>query len=180
MSRAALPARGRLRRPRLAMLPAGVVGASLMRWKPALAAVVCLSVAPIEVRATPPAGGITPIESIVAGGCNIAESVAVVRIADLEVEPIEGGEAQTATLDVVRMIRGNASDIPERRVYRYSVPPMTDSFPTIVRRGAEYVMFFSRTDPRIDSLMPSGLYADIPVEQVVALTVSACGGGAAS
>ena len=127
-------------------------------------------------RATPPAGGFAPLEQVVSGACRLSESVAVVRVSALRVDAIERGEKQTATLEVVRMIRGEASAVPAQRFYTYSIPPETDSFPTRVKSGGEYVIFLSRANPGFESLLPTGIYSAEPLERVIALAQSACGG----
>ena len=142
--------------------------------KIALALASCLVIAWSEIEAAPPVGGFTPIEQVVLGGCNFAESVALVRVSSLQLATIEGGEKQTATFEVIRVIKGSAADVPKQRDYSYSVPPETDSFPTRLKSGADYVMFLSEQNRWIEKVLPSGPYAEVPVEHVASLADSAC------
>ena len=139
-----------------------------------LAVTVCLLIAWSGAIATPPAGGFTPIEQVVLGGCNFADSVALVRVSSLQLASIDGGEKQTATFEVVRMIKGSPADVPRQRDYSYSIPLETDSFPTRLTSGADYVMFLSERNRWIEKVLPSGPYAAVPVERVAALAESAC------
>jgi hypothetical protein len=142
--------------------------------KVALVVAGCLLIAWSWTEAAPPAGGFTPIEQVVLGGCNFADSVALVRVSSLQLETIDGGERQTAVFEVIRMIKGSAADVPRQRGYSYSVPPETDSFPTRLKWGADYVMFLSERNRWIEKVLPSGPYAAVPVERVAALAESAC------
>ena len=142
---------------------------TLLRW---LAASLLL--ASIRVDAAPPLGGFRPIEEVVAGACHVAETVAVARVARVVVEPMPDGEARVATIEVVRVIRGRAADVPATRTFWIQNPPPTDSFPTRVQAGAELVFFVSRKDAGFQAIQPTGPYAHVPVDRVVALAESVC------
>jgi hypothetical protein len=128
-----------------------------------------------NVKATAPMGGIEPVEQRVASACSVAETVVLVQLAAVQIEPFPGGERQTARLEVLRVFKGNAGDAPRQVSRSFSYEPVMDDFPTRLNARPQYVLFARTGHPGTETLLPSGPYRDASLERIVELTDSACG-----
>jgi hypothetical protein len=127
-----------------------------------------------NVKATPPMGGIEPVEQRVASACSVAETVVLVQLSAVQIETFPGGERQTARLEVVRVFKGKAEDAPRQVSRSFSYEPVMDDFPTRLNARPQYVLFVRAGHPGTETLLPSGPYREASLERIVELTDSAC------
>jgi hypothetical protein len=92
--------------------------------------------------ATPPASPPPTLEERVAHGCRGPyRAVAVAKITGIRTQAHADGEARTASVEVVRMVKGEPAQVPAE-LHEFAPMPMpTDSEPPQLHAGWTYLMF---------------------------------------